>query len=94
MKDIQITIPGASMNEPMLESLLQAVEHARRGRWTNAVVRSDAVEYTYQADWLAKAVVIQGGEQICCDFQSLEWRNWRQEQFRKVHSPTNREAEG
>jgi hypothetical protein len=44
-----------------LTSLPKLLEHARRARWTNAVVRKDGVETTYEADWIKHMRWVSGG---------------------------------
>ena len=39
-------------NDTMRGSIEALIAHAKRARWTNAVVRKDGVETTYEADWI------------------------------------------
>ena len=39
-------------NETMQNRIDVLIAHAKRARWTNAVVRKDGVETTYEADWI------------------------------------------
>lgn len=43
-------------NDTMRGSIEALIAHAKRGRWTNAVVRKDGVETTYEADWIKQLV--------------------------------------
>ena len=49
-------LPMKALNEPMLAGLKELIDHAKRGRWTNATVRQDGVETEYQADWIKSLV--------------------------------------
>ena len=52
--------PVAGFYLPIRKDMREGVEaliaHAKRARWTNVVVRKDAVETTYEADWIKKLI--------------------------------------
>ena len=43
-------------NETMRGSIEALIAHAKRARWTDAIVRKDGVETKYEADWIKKLV--------------------------------------
>ena len=43
-------------NEIMRGSIEALIAHAKRARWTDAIVRKDGVETKYEADWIKKLV--------------------------------------
>jgi len=45
-------LPLDKLNEPMIEGLERLIYAAKRARWTNAVTRKDAVETSFEADWI------------------------------------------
>ena len=45
-------LPIDKLNEPMIEALESLIYAAKRARWTNAITRKDAVETSYEADWI------------------------------------------
>ena len=49
-------LPDSEINDLQQASVEKTVAHAKRARWTNAVVRKDAVETTYEADWVKRMV--------------------------------------
>lgn len=45
-------LPIKVLNEPMKKDIEALIDHAKKGRWSNAIVRQDGVETTYEADWI------------------------------------------
>jgi len=45
-------LPIDKLNEPMIEALEKLIVSAKKARWTNAVTRKDAVETSFEADWI------------------------------------------
>lgn len=45
-------LPRSAVNELQVASIERLIDHARRARWVNAVVRKDGKETTYEADWI------------------------------------------
>jgi hypothetical protein len=44
------------IRKDMREDVEALIDHAKRARWTNVVVRKDAVETTYEADWIKELI--------------------------------------
>jgi hypothetical protein len=44
------------VRKDMREDVEALIDHAKRARWTNVVVRKDAVETTYEADWIKELI--------------------------------------
>ena len=51
-------LPLTALNEAMQSGFETLLAHARRARWTNAVVRKDGMETTYEADWIKHMVKV------------------------------------
>lgn len=49
-------LPMSALNEPMKIGIEKLIAHAKRARWTNAIVRKDSIETAYQADWIKSLV--------------------------------------
>jgi len=45
-------LPIDKLNEPMIEAIEMLIVSAKKARWTNAVTRKDAVETSFEADWI------------------------------------------
>jgi len=43
-------------NETMQFTIKKLIAHAKRARWTNAIVRKDGIETVYEADWIKELV--------------------------------------
>jgi hypothetical protein len=44
------------IRKDMRKDVEALIDHAKRARWTNVVVRKDAVETTYEADWIKELI--------------------------------------
>ena len=44
------------VRKDMREDVEALIDHAKRARWTDVVVRKDAVETTYEADWIKELI--------------------------------------
>lgn len=51
-------LPADALNEPMRATLAALVAHSKRARWTNATVRNDSKETTYETDWIKHLVPV------------------------------------
>ena len=49
-------LPISALNEPMKIGIEKLIAHAKQARWTNAIVRKDSVETSYEADWIKSLV--------------------------------------
>jgi len=52
-------LPLTALNDLMRGGFERLLAHAKRARWTNAIVRKDSVETSYEADWIKYMVPLQ-----------------------------------
>jgi hypothetical protein len=67
------------IRKDMREDVEALIDHAKRARWTNVVVRKDAVETTYEADWIKELIPYtppQRTEPASEDFSVAQKRTW------------------
>ena len=59
-EEVAFVLPTKALNEPIRAGLKELIRLAKTGRWTNASVRRDAIEHTFQADWIKHLVDVIG----------------------------------
>ena len=72
-------------NEIMRGSIEALIAHAKRARWTDAIVRKDGVETKYEADWIKKLVPYTTP-------QTKEWVGLTDEQYKELSQLTHVEV--
>jgi hypothetical protein len=65
-------LPDSQMTDSYRALFNKTHAHAKRARWTNIVVRKDAVETTYEADWIKRMVRLEA-EPKASEMTQEEW---------------------